>query len=44
MDFIYIQVAIMAKGSKTVRAYSESDIHRYAIAGYQIVEYDTEWI
>lgn len=44
MDFIMIQVAIMAKGNKRVAAYSESDIHRYAIAGYQLIGYETEWI
>ena len=44
MDFIYMQVAVMAKGDKKVMAYSESDIHRYTIAGYQIIGYETEWI
>lgn len=44
MDFIYVRVAIMAKGTKRVAAYCESDIHKYALAGYQLIEYDTEWI
>ena len=44
MDFIYIKVAVMARGNKRVMAYSESDIHKYALAGYQLIGYDTEWI
>lgn len=44
MDFIFVRVAIMARGNKRVAAYSESDIHRYVLAGYQLVGYDTEWI
>ena len=44
MDFIFIRVAIMAKGNKKVAAYCESDIHKYAVAGYQLIGYETEWI
>jgi hypothetical protein len=44
MDFIFIKVAIMARNGKRVMAYSESDIHKYAMAGYQLIGYETEWI
>lgn len=44
MDFIRIQVAIMAKDDERVAAYSESDIYKYTAAGYRLVGYDTEWI
>ena len=44
MDFIYIRVAIMAKGDKLKIAYSESDILRLTIDGYQLIGYETEWI
>lgn len=44
MDFVYIKVAIMAKGNKRKTAYSEADILRLAIDGYQLVGYETEWI
>lgn len=44
MDFIYIQVAVMAKGDKRKIAYSEADILRLAIDGYQLIGYETEWI
>ena len=44
MDFVYMRVAIMVRGNKRVAAYSESDIHKYALAGYQLIGYETEWI
>ena len=44
MDFIFIRVAIMAHGDKRVMAYSESDIHKYIVAGYQLIGYENEWI
>ena len=44
MDFIFVRVAIMARGNKRVAAYSESDIHKYTLAGYQLIGYETEWI
>lgn len=39
-----IAVAIMSNGIKKVSAYSEGDIYKYALAGYQIIGYETEWI
>jgi len=44
MDFIYIRVAIMAKGNKRKIAYSEADILRLIIDGYQLIGYESEWI
>ena len=44
MDFIYIRVAVMVKGDKYKIAYSESDQVRFALAGYQLIGYETEWI
>lgn len=44
MDFVFMRVAIMARGDKRIMAYSESDIHKYIIAGYRLIGYDTEWI
>jgi hypothetical protein len=44
MDFIMIQVAIMAKGDKRVMAYSEGDIYKYTAAGYSLIGYETEWV
>lgn len=44
MDFIYIKVAVMAKGNKRKLAYSKGDIMRLITDGYQLIGYDTEWI